>query len=80
MVDAFNEQVAAFDHYCTKLGITDRRRAVDGFIDTNPARISWTRSLKDRIARGGMLDADPESVVLGATDPSASSGSTWTGG
>jgi predicted helicase len=47
MIDYYNEQKSQY----AKARIDDSRLQVDAFIDTNPTRISWTRSLKSDVAK-----------------------------
>ena len=36
---------------------------VDGFIDTDPSKISWTRALKNELAKGARFEFDAARIV-----------------
>jgi predicted helicase len=61
------------DFYASELGRLDREHpgaakrareaAIDGFIDTDPTRISWTVNLKNELAKGSRLAVDDRALV-----------------
>ncbi|GAA2131894.1 DEAD/DEAH box helicase [Nocardioides bigeumensis] len=62
-VTAYNEQVAAFQEHLA--GRPSRKKAKDlvaDFIDLDPTRISWTLSLKNRLASGRRINFEPSHV------------------
>jgi predicted helicase len=69
MVDFYNEQVDGFARYCERNEITDRKTAVDQFIDADPTKISWNTSAKQYLARGTQISFDPDALVAGAYRP-----------
>lgn len=55
MIDFYNQQVRGFKKYQQSLpavNATERQKRVDDFIDTDPKKISWTRSTKGGVGRG----------------------------
>jgi len=48
----YNSQVDSFARYCEANRITDKRAAVDDFIDTDSTKISWGGGVKDDLLRG----------------------------
>ncbi|MCG5077916.1 DEAD/DEAH box helicase [Paraburkholderia tagetis] len=56
MIDAYNSEVARFAQATNGLDKKAREAKLDGFIDTDPTRISWTHSLKQELApMGGQI-------------------------
>ena len=61
MISFYNAESARFE---IKLSGQPRRRrdeAIDGFIDTDPTRISWTRALKQELSKGRTFEYDESS-------------------
>lgn len=52
MIDAYNAELTRFDAAHPNADRKARGDAVDGFIDPDPAKISWTRALKGDLAKG----------------------------
>jgi predicted helicase len=52
MVDRYNVDVERFAQEHTGADRKKREELVNGFIETDPAKISWTRSLKQDLVRG----------------------------
>lgn len=51
MIGFYNAEVERFNRMYPDLGKKGREEVLDGFIDTNPQRISWTRALKQDLAK-----------------------------
>ncbi|WP_230281384.1 type ISP restriction/modification enzyme [Croceicoccus sp. Ery15] len=52
MIEAYNAELERFDDAHPRADRKARGHAVDGFIDTDPSKISWTRALKGDLAKG----------------------------
>jgi predicted helicase len=52
MIDFYGAELARFDAAHSNADRKARGEAVDGFIDTDPTMISWTRALKSDLAKG----------------------------
>ncbi|WP_161799190.1 DEAD/DEAH box helicase [Pseudomonas fluorescens] len=63
MISFYNEELDRFDVVNSGLDKKQRERLVDGFISADPARISWTRSLKQEFVKGRRFDFDPECLI-----------------
>jgi predicted helicase len=63
MVDFYNSEVDRFDNAPKGLDIESRAEQLDGFIDTDATKISWTRALKQELAKGRQFNFDSESVI-----------------
>lgn len=51
MISFYNSEVERFNAAYPELDTKARQTKVDGFIDTNPVRISWTRALKQDLGK-----------------------------
>jgi predicted helicase len=51
MIGFYNAEVARFNRAYPGLDKKGRDASVDGFIDTNPEQISWTRNIKQELSR-----------------------------
>lgn len=51
MISFYNAEVARFNAAHPSLDSKARQAKVDGFVDTDPARISWTRALKQDLGK-----------------------------
>ncbi|EAZ97691.1 helicase domain protein [Marinobacter sp. ELB17] len=67
MIDFYNSEVGRFDASHAGADIKARRAAINDFIDTDPGKISWTRSLKQELAKGRTFESD--SVVCSLYRP-----------
>jgi predicted helicase len=69
MIGFYNTEVARFDKAYG--GVDNRVRAdkVDGLIDADPTRISWTRALKSELVRGRRFNYKPECLVVSLYRP-----------
>ena len=63
MISFYNAEVRRFD--AAHLGLDGKARAgqVDGFIDTNSERISWTSSLKTELAKAKYLQFEQTAIA-----------------
>ena len=52
MINFYNAEAERFDAAHPDLDKRARRHKVDAFIDTNPKQVSWSRTLKNDIAKG----------------------------
>jgi len=63
MIGFYNAEVKRFNAAHPELDSKARAAQVDGFIDTNPERISWTRSLKGELAKGNSFEFEAACMV-----------------
>ncbi|EPX9617402.1 TPA: DEAD/DEAH box helicase [Pseudomonas aeruginosa] len=56
MIGFYNAEVARFNAAHPGLDKKGRESVLEAFIDTNPQRISWTRALKQELAKGRFFD------------------------
>jgi predicted helicase len=63
MIDFYNAELKRFNHAHSGLNTKSRQAQVDGFINVDPARISWTRALKQSLARNKSFSFDESSVT-----------------
>lgn len=57
MIDFYNQQVKGFQNRQKGLpavNATERQKRVEDYIDTDPKKISWTRSTKNAVGRGAL--------------------------
>lgn len=54
-IDFYSEQLAIFNEEGRSLSTKARLDKIDSFVDTNPTRISWTRALKQDLAKNKQL-------------------------
>lgn len=69
MIAVFNSEKARFDAAYPDADRKMRNEAVDGFIDTDPAKISWTVNLKDDLAKGKSFSLDDSCLTLSLYRP-----------
>lgn len=69
MIGFYNQEVSRFDSAFVGLDKKERERGVDAFINTNPEKISWTRSLKSELAKGRKFDFLGDSLMRGLYRP-----------
>ncbi|PDS71137.1 DEAD/DEAH box helicase [Rhizobium phaseoli] len=55
MIGVYESELHRFDAAYARADRKARDAAVDGFVDANPAKISWTRALKGDLAKGKRL-------------------------
>ena len=63
MISFYNAEVARFNTAHPGLDNKARQSKVDGFIDNDPTRISWTRALKQDLGRDRSYDFDADCLV-----------------
>ena len=63
MIAFYNAESARFQQAHGHLDKKARDALVDGFIDTDPAQISWTRSLKAELSKGRQFIFEPASLI-----------------
>ncbi|MBF3536327.1 DEAD/DEAH box helicase [Burkholderia pseudomallei] len=68
LIAAYNENVAHFARACRGKS-KDQWPDIESVIDTDPKRISWTRSLKADAKRGKPMEFVSESIVQGSYRP-----------
>ncbi|MBO1756454.1 type ISP restriction/modification enzyme [Allobranchiibius sp. CTAmp26] len=68
-VEAFNQQVADFVTLLAARPGARSKTLVNDFIDLDPAKISWTYSLKNRLAARRLLTVEPDHVVRATYRP-----------
>lgn len=63
MIDFYNAEVSRFNLANPDFGNKQRQDLVDGFIDTDPTRISWTRALKQYLGRNRNYSFEANCIV-----------------
>ncbi|WP_397595682.1 type ISP restriction/modification enzyme [Silanimonas sp.] len=63
MISTYNAELSRFNSAHTGLAAKARHERVDGFINADATRISWSRALKQDIGKGRSYAFDPGSVV-----------------
>lgn len=63
MIGFYNAEAQRFDAAHPALDIKARQERVDGFIDSDPTRISWTRALKQDLSKDRRYAFESECVV-----------------
>ncbi|SDB66294.1 type ISP restriction/modification enzyme [Pseudomonas sp. NFACC13-1] len=63
MIAFYNAEVERFNALHPELDKKEREALLETVIDTNPQRISWTRALKQNLAKGRTFAFDAECVV-----------------
>lgn len=69
MIGFYNAEVQRFNLAYPGLDKKGREAVLDGFIDTNPSRISWTRGLKQELAKNNTFEYQAECMVLSLYRP-----------
>jgi predicted helicase len=69
MIDFYNSQVRDFKALCSSQNIADPKAVVDDFINRDPTRISWSRSLKGYLGKRETAPYRSDHRVLGAYRP-----------
>jgi predicted helicase len=62
MIESYNTELDRWNG-------SDKSATVEDFIDTNPARISWARSLRNALRKGTRLTFDPDAVTTSVYRP-----------
>jgi predicted helicase len=63
MIDVYNTEVKRFNAAHLGLDKKSREEALDGFLDTNPERISWTHNVKQALVKGRELAFECSSLT-----------------
>ncbi|MBV7549862.1 DEAD/DEAH box helicase family protein [Pseudomonas sp. PDM26] len=63
MIDFYNAEVRRFNVTHPELDTKVRQERVDGFIDTDPTSISWTRALKQDLGKNRSYTFDTNCIV-----------------
>ena len=63
MIDFYNAEVTRFNVANIGLDKKAREAKVDGFIDTNPAKISWTVNIKQALAKDRRFTFEPDCLT-----------------
>lgn len=69
MIGFYNAEVQRLNQAHPELDKKGREAVLEGFIDNNPAHISWTRSLKNELAKGRTFEFEATSVVTSLYRP-----------
>ncbi|MYZ51585.1 DEAD/DEAH box helicase [Malikia spinosa] len=69
MIDFYNQEIERFKVAHPAADKKTRENLVDGFINTDPMLISWTRSLKQDLAKDRNFDFNEASLVYGLYRP-----------
>ena len=64
MIDFYNSEVGRFDQDYSGLSTKVRSEKVDQFIDADPAKISWTRALKQELAKDRKFSYETECLTV----------------
>lgn len=71
MITFYGEELARFDAAFPELDRKERGIEIDGFVDHEPQRISWTRALKDAGAKNRSVNYSADRAVRGLYRPFA---------
>lgn len=63
MIEFFNAEAARFARAYSGHSTKAKPELVDGFINSDATKISWTRSLKSHLSKGRQFDFEPSSLV-----------------
>src|SRR5690554_6151037 len=69
MIDFYNAELERFNAAHAGLDTKGRQALVDGFINTDPTKISWTRALKQDFARNKSFSYDQSSLTTSLYRP-----------
>jgi len=69
MIDFYNSEVSRFETGYSGQPKKLRDAALEGFINTDPNRISWTRALKQELSKGRTFEFDGNCLVQGLYRP-----------
>lgn len=69
MIGFYNSEAERFNAAHSELDIKERQAKVGGFIDADPARISWTVNLKQDLGKNRSYAFESESIVPGLYRP-----------
>ncbi|MCW8158213.1 DEAD/DEAH box helicase [Stutzerimonas stutzeri] len=63
MICFYNSELTRFDAAHPRLDKKGREAVLDGFIDTNPQRISWTHNVKQELVKGRTFECEVTSLT-----------------
>ena len=63
MIEFYGSELDRFNAEYQSLSNQERSRLVDGFINTEPTKISWTRALKQDFARNKSFGYEQSSIT-----------------
>lgn len=69
MIAFYNAEKSRFQLAAAELNKTERTEQVDGFINTDPSQISWTRALKQELAKGQQFSFTQTNLVTSLYRP-----------
>ncbi len=69
MINFYNNELHRFNQGREDLSKAQREAVLDTFITTDPTKISWTRALKQELAKGRALSSDAGTVVTSLYRP-----------
>ncbi|KAB5405663.1 DEAD/DEAH box helicase [Pseudomonas aeruginosa] len=69
MIDFYRCQVDQFISTFSSLDIKSREERVNDFISTDPLKINWSRSLKQKLARGKAIEFAEKKIIRSAYRP-----------
>lgn len=69
MIATYNREADRFDLAFPNADRKARQAAVDGFIDNDPTKISWTRALKSDLVKGKRFQFDEAALTLSLYRP-----------
>ncbi|WP_235048297.1 DEAD/DEAH box helicase [Xanthomonas cassavae] len=69
MIDVYNTELARFNAVHGDLNNKKRQSLVDGFVDADQTRISWSVNLKQELVRGRTLEFDASCTTQGLYRP-----------
>jgi len=69
MIGFYNDELQRFNQGRVDLSKKEREEALDSAINTDPSKISWTRALKQELAKGRPLAFDASKIVTGLYRP-----------
>ncbi|QJB56560.1 type ISP restriction/modification enzyme [Pseudodesulfovibrio sp. zrk46] len=69
MIDFYNHEVNRFQSLYENLDKRDRKKKIADFIDTDPAKISWSRALKNQLAQGKIYQYEGKGITQSVYRP-----------
>lgn len=69
MIGLYEAERRRFDQNHSQLSRKEKLEIIDKVVDLDPTRISWTRGLKQELAKGGALTFDEKSLTTGLYRP-----------
>lgn len=63
MIATYELERSRFDSVYSELSRKERAEAIDKFVDLDPTKISWTRGLKQELAKGGTLSFNDNCII-----------------